>query len=244
MSADGKEAHTGGDGLAGKPKRGKKKSNKKKVSLRPDVQKAKDNLPPILAEQHKLQHPWSFWFMDNPPPDSQSYRDLIVYLGTVRTVEEFWDMYTHLVRPTQLKGGGHFFMFKGFKVPMWENYANGGHWFICSNAKKENSNLIWERILFSLVGDELSDPHIAGAAINSHNPYFLMTIWSSVDLSRPQRHDAHRLLASLHRGSIKFKSIRERLVLEEDDINTPKNRRKRTASSKNKEKAGDAIPTS
>ncbi|KAG7255072.1 hypothetical protein CRUP_005278 [Coryphaenoides rupestris] len=73
--------------------------------------------------EHALQYNYSLWFSRRTPsrPASiQSYEQNIRQIATVSSVEQFWRLYSHLVRPGDLTGHSDFHLFKEGIKPMWE----------------------------------------------------------------------------------------------------------------------------
>ena len=53
--------------------------------------------------KHKLNNPFTFYYtIDKETAGSTSYEDSIKKIATFETVEEFWAVYQHLIRPEQL----------------------------------------------------------------------------------------------------------------------------------------------
>lgn len=92
----------------------------------------------ILTGEHRLQHPYCLWFSRRrvvPPRNSQvnwtqGYSQTLRLVGQVGTVEQWWALYTHIVRLSDLPPHLDLHLFKKGIQPMWEDSANikGGKW--------------------------------------------------------------------------------------------------------------------
>ncbi|KAG8544332.1 hypothetical protein GDO81_022675 [Engystomops pustulosus] len=81
----------------------------------------------VLPGEHPLQYRYTFWYSrrtPSRPASTQNYEQNIRQFGTVASVEQFWRVYSHLVRPGDLSGYSDFHLFKEGIKPMWEDDAN------------------------------------------------------------------------------------------------------------------------
>ena len=90
-----------------------------------------------------LQTGYSFYYMrrskkgntavlSEAEPDAQaslkdraSFTDAVKLIGTARTIEEFWGIYNHLVRPSDLPATTDYHFFREGVKPTWEDPYNG-----------------------------------------------------------------------------------------------------------------------
>ncbi|XP_075588069.1 eukaryotic translation initiation factor 4E type 2 [Dermatophagoides farinae] len=85
-------------------------------------------------ETKKLQHQYDVWFRGvnrgKAMPNSQNYDQNLKIVATFDTIQSFWSVYTHLVRPNELTGHSDLHVFKSGIKPLWEDEANkdGGMW--------------------------------------------------------------------------------------------------------------------
>lgn len=86
--------------------------------------------------------------------EEASYEENIKSVSTFETVEDFWCLWQHMVKPEQLPIGCEIFLFqKGIK-PMWEDSENNGGGRFIVRLKKEVSNRLWEDIVLSFIGEQ------------------------------------------------------------------------------------------
>lgn len=93
--------------------------------------------------EHRLQHPYCLWFSRRPTigarnahiQGSQGYSQALRLVGQVGTVEQWWALYSHIIRLQDLPPHTDLHLFKKGIQPMWEDPANskGGKWvsFLC-----------------------------------------------------------------------------------------------------------------
>ena len=129
---------------------------------------------------HPLNDGWSFWF--RPPLSKGGYVDYektLHGIATCHTAEEFFAIYSHLKRPSDLVSVSDYHLFKAGVRPIWEDDENkkGGKWIV--RLKKGLSDRYWEDLLLALIGDqfgELSD-EVCGAVLSVRNGEDTMSIW-------------------------------------------------------------------
>lgn len=143
---------------------------------------------PTAPLSHPLVHPWTFWYR---PPISKAhgyieYEKTLHEIGTVRTVEEFWEMYAYLKRPSVLPVVSDFHLFKKGIRPIWEDDINkkGGKWVV--RMKKGVSDRYWEDLLLNLIGDQFGEAgdEVCGAVLSVRNGEDILSIWTRNDGGR------------------------------------------------------------
>lgn len=88
-------------------------------------------------DQHRLQNPYWLWYSRRPSTNirnlqaqTQGYGQALRLVAQIGTVEQWWSMYSHLVRLNELPPHTDLHLFKSGIQPMWEDQANskGGKW--------------------------------------------------------------------------------------------------------------------
>jgi hypothetical protein len=77
----------------------------------------------VPAGEHKLQYEYCLWFSRRSPGKQasvQNYDQNLKLIGRFASVEQFWALYSHLVRPSDLQSHSDFHLFKAGIKPMWE----------------------------------------------------------------------------------------------------------------------------
>ncbi|XP_023650642.1 eukaryotic translation initiation factor 4E type 2-like [Paramormyrops kingsleyae] len=132
--------------------------------------------------EHRLQYNYTFWFSrrtQSRPAITQSYEDNIRQIGTVASVEQFWKLYSHLVRPGDLTGHSDFHLFKEGIKPMWEDKANrsGGKWII--RLRKGLASRFWENIILAMLGEQfMVGEEICGVVVSVRFQEDILSIWN------------------------------------------------------------------
>lgn len=88
--------------------------------------------------EHRLEHPYCLWYSRRPTmgnrnlQGSQGYSQALRLVGQIGTVEQWWGIYCHMVRLSDLPPYTDLHLFKKGIQPMWEDPANskGGKWVI------------------------------------------------------------------------------------------------------------------
>lgn len=134
------------------------------------------------SKAHTLKDAWSFWYR---PPISKAhgfieYENTLHGVATVHTVEEFWEIYSHLKRPSTLPVVSDYHLFKKDIRPIWEDDVNrkGGKWVV--RMKKGVADRYWEDLLLSLIGDQFGDAgeDVCGAVLSMRNGEDILSIWT------------------------------------------------------------------
>ncbi|KAI1072219.1 hypothetical protein NW752_009709 [Fusarium irregulare] len=180
---------------------------------------------PTAPLSHPLVHPWTFWYR---PPISKAhgyieYEKTLHEIGTVRTVEEFWEMYAYLKRPSVLPVVSDFHLFKKGIRPIWEDDINkkGGKWVV--RMKKGVSDRYWEDLLLNLIGDQFGEAgdEVCGAVLSVRNGEDILSIWTRNDGGRviKIRETMKHVLNFPPNTRVEFKShdssIQQRTAIEE-----------------------------
>lgn len=120
---------------------------------------SEDDPPHVPAHEHKLEYFYWMWFSRRPPVremsvSSQGYGEALRLVGRVGSVEQWWGMYSHLARPSELPSSSDLHLFKLGIKPMWEDPANvnGGKWLV--RLKKSQTESAWEDLCLAMLGEQ------------------------------------------------------------------------------------------
>jgi translation initiation factor 4E len=154
------------------------KTSKMSLSDTKTPSDSKNATPPPA---HPLKHSWAFWFR---PPISKSngyveYEKTLHSIAAFDTVEDFFEIYKHLKRPSTLPLVSDYHIFKKGIPPIWENDDNkkGGKWVV--RLKKGVADRYWEDLLFAIIGDQFGDltEEICGAVLSVRNGEDILSVW-------------------------------------------------------------------
>jgi len=129
--------------------------------------------------QNALETPWVFWFDKKLPHNVSNPNDYVTNLihhGEVHSVEQFWGVYSHILRPSELPKdcNYHFMRYRGY--PMWECYPEGGCWLI-KTKKMNNLNRMWEKLLLASIGEAFGDPDMVGVGVSTRPKGNVLSVW-------------------------------------------------------------------
>jgi translation initiation factor 4E len=127
---------------------------------------------------HVLQSPWTLYFQQTNEDNKskETYASTIHKIAKFSTVEQFWNIFSHLKRPSELEKATELHLFRNDIRGMWEDgeNLNGGKWFIC--LKKEFSSQLWELCVLAMIGEQMH-PDILGAVVSVRNSDIL-SLWN------------------------------------------------------------------
>ena len=81
------------------------------------------------------------------------------------SLEEFFAFKVYLKGISSLPKEMDLFLFKEGEVPMWEESPQGGIW-ITKFKQHENVDLMWESLMFSLIGEQFNEPNVIGVNLS------------------------------------------------------------------------------
>ncbi|XP_076453853.1 eukaryotic translation initiation factor 4E type 2-like isoform X2 [Babylonia areolata] len=132
---------------------------------------------PGLGE-HPLQYNYSLWF-SRRSPKTTTYNQSLQFVFSFASVEQFWTMYAHLVRPSELTGHADYHLFKEGIRPMWEDEANrqGGKWII--RLRKGLASRCWENLILAIMGEQfMVGEEICGAVVSIRFQDDVLALWN------------------------------------------------------------------
>ncbi|KAJ1522158.1 hypothetical protein ONE63_002469 [Megalurothrips usitatus] len=144
----------------------------------------KEPLPPLVIPDtdHKLQCAYWLWFSRRSPGKQaslQSYDQNLKLIGRFGSVEQFWALYSHLVRPSELQSHSDFHLFKVGIKPMWEDEANqrGGKWIV--RLRKGLASRCWENLVLAMLGEQfMVGGEICGAVVSIRFQEDILSVWN------------------------------------------------------------------
>lgn len=130
--------------------------------------------------EHPLQFNYSIWFSRRTPGNkTSSYDQSLKFIASFASVEQFWTVYSHLVRPSDLGGHSDYHLFKEGIRPMWEDDANkhGGKWII--RLKKGLASRCWENLILAMLGEQfMAVEEICGAVVSIRYQDDILCLWN------------------------------------------------------------------
>ncbi|XP_049285291.1 eukaryotic translation initiation factor 4E type 2 [Anopheles funestus] len=140
-----------------------------------------DKLEPLEAGpgEHKLQYTYCLWFGKKGSHRAAEYDKSLHLVGRCASVEQWWSLYCHLIKPTSLKPYRRLHLFKSGIKPMWEDPSNskGGKWVI--RLKKSKMDRAWENVCMAMLGEQfLVGSEICGVVLCTQYPEDVLSVWN------------------------------------------------------------------
>ncbi|KAF9585273.1 Eukaryotic translation initiation factor 4E type 2 [Lunasporangiospora selenospora] len=133
-----------------------------------------------VSEIHPLHFNWVFWFMHRVPGSKiTNYESAMKKIATFGSVEDFWAVYSHLIRPHELPNVSDYHLFKQGVRPVWEDATNinGGKWIV--RLKKGLASRYWENLVMAVIGDQFDvGSEICGIVLSIRGAEDILSIWN------------------------------------------------------------------
>ena len=145
--------------------------------------------------EHPLETPWTFYYFQRPPPGSpdMNYEESIHKIGKINTCEEFWAIYSHLIRPDKLPATIALHLFRNDSRAMWEDpeNINGGSFLL--RLPKGQVKYLWEKLLLTMIGEQFPSD-VNGAAVSTRPKADLLYVWHRTASNEDDRLEICRVL--------------------------------------------------
>ncbi|EGC40198.1 hypothetical protein DICPUDRAFT_25523 [Dictyostelium purpureum] len=144
---------------------------------------------------HLLSNTYYFYYMPKRPKTMNDYlAGLQCISGPIKTVEDFWSYYSHMIRPVdEFSQLSDIYFFKEGIKPIWEDAENrdGGKFVV--KTRRNYTSKWWEDLLLAFIGEQVDDvENINGIVISFRaNDNNLIGIWNK------NSEDNEKLLVSL-----------------------------------------------
>ena len=146
---------------------------------------------PASSSPKEPTDPWtlkSTWVIHYRPPTGKNsdYEKSMRPLCRIETAQSFWQVYSHLKRPSGLPAVSDYHFFKEGIRPVWEDEENkrGGKWTM--RLKKGVADRYWEDLLLALIGDQFAEAseEVCGAVVSVRSGEDVFSIWTKNDGGR------------------------------------------------------------
>ncbi|KAN0055476.1 hypothetical protein ACTA71_008588 [Dictyostelium dimigraforme] len=144
---------------------------------------------------HPLSSTYYFYYMPKRPKTMNDYlAGLQLISGPIKTVEDFWSYYSHMIRPVdEFSQLSDIYFFREGIKPIWEDAENkdGGKFVV--KTRRNYTSKWWEDLLLAFIGEQVDGvENINGIVISFRsNDNNLIGIWNK------NSEDTDRLLVSL-----------------------------------------------
>uniref|UniRef100_A0AC34R8N5 EIF-4F 25 kDa subunit n=1 Tax=Panagrolaimus sp. JU765 TaxID=591449 RepID=A0AC34R8N5_9BILA len=131
--------------------------------------------------EHVLEYTYVLSYFVRPQGkfDPEDYAQYVQPVSSFHSVEQFWQTYRHIKRPSDITEKVDFHLFKEGIKPVWEDTANrkGGKWIL--RLKKGLSSRIWENLILAMIGEQfLVGEEICGAVCSVRNQEDIVSLWN------------------------------------------------------------------
>ncbi|XP_012943231.1 eukaryotic translation initiation factor 4E type 2 [Aplysia californica] len=142
-------------------------------------------LPPLFPQkpgegEHPLQYNYALWYSRRSQNNkSVRYDQNLKFIASFASVEQFWNIYSYIVRAGDMTGHVDYHLFKEGVRPMWEDEANkhGGKWII--RLKKGLASRCWENLILAMLGEQfMVGEEICGAVISIRFQDDILSLWN------------------------------------------------------------------
>lgn len=152
-----------------------------------------------------LQSRWTFWYhRRGGNSKNMDYNESIKGIGSFGTVEAYWKIYDHIVRPNDFKVTTDYHMFREGVQPTWEDPVNneGGKWMI--RLKKGIASFYWENLLLAIIGEQFEvGDEVCGAVVSVRNNEDIISVWNK----NAENKEATNAIRDQMRKSLKLPSF-------------------------------------
>lgn len=151
----------------------------------------KQSAPPAGEPAKEVPGGWPLknsWVIYYRPPTSKNsdYEKSIKPLCRIPSAQAFWQVYSHLKRPSALPTVSDYHFFKEGIRPVWEDEENkqGGKWTM--RLKKGVADRFWEELLLAMIGDQFAEAseEVCGAVVSVRSGEDVFSIWTKNDGGR------------------------------------------------------------
>jgi translation initiation factor 4E len=128
--------------------------------------------------QHFLKHSYSFW-VRRGQIDMLDYEKSVKLIYTFNTVEDFWILYDHTIRPSEVSYHCDYHFFKKGIKPLWEDKENvNGGSFVIRIPHSNKVSRYWEDLVLALIGGQFDEEEeITGLVFSTRYQKDLISIW-------------------------------------------------------------------
>ena len=117
-------------------------------------------------------------YRKNYVQNEKEFFSKIIKISDASNIDEFWEIFQHMKKPSECPVGTDFHVFKKGIVPMWEDNMNkdGGKLSLLLTYKY--SNLIWEEVTFDFCKGILPYyVYINGVVISMRQSFVVLSFW-------------------------------------------------------------------
>lgn len=144
------------------------------------IQEPDQEEPQQKIEPNPLNSVWVFWHASRKEEFRHiKYAQRLLEMSKVATLEDFFSSYLFIKSVDNIDRHNDLALFKSGYKPMWESCPDSGCWFIRfkQNDDPLEIDLIWEKLLFGLVGEQFEEPNMLGAVLSLRGRETIIELW-------------------------------------------------------------------
>eukprot|EP00792_Barthelona_sp_PAP020_P006012 TRINITY_DN2880_c0_g3_i1.p1 TRINITY_DN2880_c0_g3~~TRINITY_DN2880_c0_g3_i1.p1 ORF type:complete len:184 (+),score=40.17 TRINITY_DN2880_c0_g3_i1:54-605(+) len=153
------------------------------------------------AKTHPLCDSFKFYYTrrDTSKNSAASFKDSMQSIASFDTVERFWHVYSHLIRPDNMTNGGYYFLFRENVDPLWEHEANVNGGKFALHIPREIGSHVWEDLILAFIGGKLNfiPQGVAGISYCDRTKYAAISIWNCGLLEENEENDSCKAIEAL-----------------------------------------------
>ena len=127
-----------------------------------------------------LQNHYTFWYhRRRGDKKNVDYNESTKQIESFGTIQSFWQIYDHIIRPNEFKVTTDYHLFKKGIKPTWEDPANnsGGKWMV--RLKKGLASRYWEELVLAIIGEQFdTGDEICGAVVSVRSSEDIISVWN------------------------------------------------------------------
>ena len=133
----------------------------------------------MQSDSLKLNSEWTFWYASRKEKDHHiPYENRLTEISTFSTLKSFLETYIYIKKVNEIPRNADISLFKKGYLPLWENCPDSGYLFHRFNEGEEKDiNYLWEKILFSLIGEQFNEANILGSVLSIRGRETIIQLW-------------------------------------------------------------------
>ncbi len=128
----------------------------------------------------KLNSTWNFYYASRKEQDHHiPYSERLTKFAEFETLDQFYKYYMYIKPVNELEKNTDIGLFKKGYQPLWESCPDSGCWLLRFKRTEDMKeiNFKWEKVVFSLIGEQFDEPHILGAVLSLRGRETIIEIW-------------------------------------------------------------------
>lgn len=157
------------------------------------------SVPKVM--KHPLNSKWTLYYYR--PDKNRAWDECQHKIHDIYTVEEFWSLFNHLKKPSEIPSGGDYSFFKNDIQPMWEDPQNreGGRLTVIHVNPKQSAvaDDVWLDLLVFLIGEDFDQTNeTCGMVMNSRSYGYKIGVWTSQSDEKVVRNIGQQIKRSMN----------------------------------------------